>query len=218
MGPSSDIINHVAASGTQKTKTERGVRLVTAHDNQMRARVTLAQIARLGQYGASLLDGRRRMREHVRAGVLAMIVGLAGCASAGGPAMTVNGMGIAGIWSFDVLLERSFRGTVTFTGDDRFTVRCIDDLGRPDPPERLTRGSGGLEFEGCGARFRVHVDDTGALVADVGVTIQEPYTAQGPCVRTQTNPDGTVRCVQFEDVIRYRTRQSRGRVELQPIG
>jgi hypothetical protein len=82
----------------------------------------------------------------------------------------------------------------------------------------LTPRSGGLEFSACGALFRVRKDETGALMADVAVTVQEPYTAQGPCVRTQTNPDGTVRCVQFEDVIRYRSRQSRVRSELRRIG
>jgi hypothetical protein len=132
--------------------------------------------------------------------------------------MTVNAMGIAGVWSFDVLLETSIRGTVTFTGDDRFTVRCSDDLTRPDPPERLNTRAGGLEFRACGASFRVRKDEAGVLMADVGVTVREPYTAQGPCVQTRTYPDGSVRCVQYEDVIRYRSRQSRGRVELQPIG
>lgn len=158
------------------------------------------------------------MQEPSRALGLIVAVGLAACATAGGPPATVRGMGIAGVWTFDVLLETSIRGTVTFTGDDRFTARCSDDLSRPDPPERLIPRSGGLEFAACGALFRVRMDDSGALMADVAVTVQEPYTAQGPCVQTRTDANGTVRCVQFEDVIRYRERQSRGRVELQPIG
>ncbi len=150
-------------------------------------------------------------------GVL-MAVGLGACASTGGPPATVRGMGIAGVWSFDVLLETSIRGTVRFTPDDRFTVQCSDDLSRPDPPEPLTPRSGSLEFAACGAVFRVRMDESGALMADVGVTVNEPYTTQGPCVRTQTNPDGTVRCVEYDNQISYRPRQSRGRVELQPIG
>lgn len=156
------------------------------------------------------------MRATVSAALLPLLT-LVGCASAGGPAATVNDMEIAGVWGFDVLLQESIRGTVTFTGDDRYTVRCQEDLTRPDPSQPLTARPGALEFQGCGATFRVRRGEDGRVVADVSRTVQEPYTAQGPCVQTRTYDDGSVRCVSYEDVIAYRQRQVQTHIELQPI-
>lgn len=161
---------------------------------------------------ASISFGRGRA-----AALLALAAVAASCASAGGPPASVNGLGIAGVWRFDVVLEESIRGTVTFTGDDRYVVRCIDDLTHPPPPALLTRRAGALEFRACGALFRVRDDGEGRIVADVSREVREPYTAQGPCVETRTYSDGSTRCVRYEDVIRYRTRTVRTRIELQPV-
>lgn len=148
----------------------------------------------------------------------ATVVGVgSACASSGGPPLTVNDLGIAGVWSFDIVLEESIRGTVTFTGDDRFSVRCIDDLTRPPPPALLAQRAGALEFRGCGATFRVRDDGAGAIVADVSITVREPYSQQGPCIATRTFNDGSTRCVQWERVIAYRDRSVRGRVVLEPV-
>jgi hypothetical protein len=125
-------------------------------------------------------------------------------------------MDLAGVWRFDVVLEGSIRGEVTFTGDDRYVVRCIDDLTRPDPPSLLSRRAGRLEFRACGGLFQVFRDESGEVVADVIRTIREPYRTR-VCAQTQTQPSGAVVCVRYDTVTRSRERTVRGRTVLEPV-
>lgn len=160
---------------------------------------------------------RRTIRRRIGPALAVIVWAGSACASSGGPPLTVNELGIAGVWSFDIVLEESIRGTVTFTGDDRYSVRCIEDTTRPPPPRLLTMRAGALEFRGCGATFQVRQGGDGEVVADVWHVVQEPYSQQGPCIATRTFNDGSVRCVQWERVIAYRDRTVRGRAVLEPI-
>lgn len=154
------------------------------------------------------------------AGLVALAAGVVpvlACASSPRPPATVNGMDLAGVWEFDVSLDGSIRGSVTFTGDDRYVVRCIEDLTRPPPPAMLRPRAGAVEFPACGATFRVRREEDGRVTAEVTRVIRRPYTAQGPCVETRVYDDGTVRCVRYENEIRYREQTLRTRVELTSV-
>jgi hypothetical protein len=146
-----------------------------------------------------------------------VLAGTTGCATSSGPPASVDSMNLAGVWSFDVVLEESIRGSVTLTGDDRYVAQCFEDFSRPDPPSLLQRRAGLLEFRACGATFRVRREEDGRVTADVTRQISRPYTAQGPCVETRTYDDGTVRCVRYENEIRYRQETVRQRIELTPM-
>ncbi|MBT8336635.1 MAG: hypothetical protein KJO11_08525 [Gemmatimonadetes bacterium] len=139
------------------------------------------------------------------------------CASSPRTTATVNAMDLAGVWEFDVQLDGSIRGTVTLTGNDRYVVRCIDDFTPALPPALLQQRAGAVEFRACGATFRVRREEDGRVTAEVTKVIRRPYTVQGPCVETRTYTDGTVRCVRYENEIRYRDQTLRTRVELEAV-
>ena len=104
-----------------------------------------------------------------------------------------------GTWRFDVVLQESIRGTVTFTAEDRYTVQCIDDTTRPNPPSPLGFGAGRVEWRGCGATFQTWRNDAGDVVSRASRTVRRQVSSERVCTNWEQLPTGARQCIGWDD-------------------
>jgi len=138
--------------------------------------------------------------------LVALSVALCGCASPGGGGSGLGAPVLSGAYELRGALTRDgaddgFPHTVTFLGNDMYTIVKHLQIGRPDPPRRAQASGDYVRIAFDGLEVRIRRGPAGGLAAEVRGTYVTSERRVDYCVRYAVDDSGRRYCAEYGERI-----------------